>query len=446
MDRSLRFLGIGAGVRTLGMALFGPFLALFLHYDLSIGYVEIGVILVTLGALPIPAAFVGGLLTDRWGRRRLFLASLAIEAGLVGLLGLFMMERSLAGVLGVGFTSSINAAMGGPALSAYVADLAAGSERTKGFTWFRVGSNAGFAAGSATGGFLIPLLGFGETTLVSSAILFAGVSFLVVTLAASPYDLDFASSSTPDRPTTATPGSTTGGPISHPGAGPHRGPEPRPASTPPPPSAPRRPSVVSSLRTVGRDRGFLLFCVAAALAQITIGQWSNTLQLFVIGPMHLTYTVLGLGLSLNGLIVVLGQTVTTHRVLGRRLSSIFAAGLALYVVAFLALGLSTLLQFLPVVVFFAAVAVLTVGENLTAITLSTLPSNLAPRQEIGSYNGGFNAIVTFGGLLGTFVGTFALASLPDPLLLWVVLVTPSLPAALLLRHAAHRISKTADRA
>ena len=431
MDRNVRILGIGAGVRTLGMALFGPFLALFLHYDLAIGYVEIGVVLVTLGALPIPASFLGGLLTDRWGRRRIFLTTLAIEAGLVFVMGLLMIHRSLVGVLSVGFASSINAALGGPALSAYVADLAVGSERTKGFTWYRVGSNAGFAAGSATGGFLIPLLGFGHTTLVSSAILFAGVTFLVATLASSPYDLDFARSSTPGRPAPPPASGTASG-------GPTSSPSPAPATRLP------RPGIVTSLRTVARDGGFLLFCVAGALAQVTIGQWNNTFQLFVIGPMHLSYTILGIGLSLNGLIVVLGQTATTQRVLGRRLSSIFAAGLALYVVAFLSLGLSALLQALPVVVFFAAVAVLTLGENLTAITMSTLPSNLAPPQEIGAYNGGFNAILTIGGLLGTFVGTLALASVPDPLLLWVVLVAPSLPAAWLLRHAAHRISKTAD--
>jgi MFS family permease len=427
MDPNLRYLGIGAAVRAFGFSLVGPFLALYLRNIWGISYVELGVLFFLLGIVPIPFSIGGGLLTDRVGRRQLFLLTLAGEAIFTGLLAWAMWVS----ILWLGITAavflSIVSAIGGPALSAYVADFAVGSERTRGYTWWRVGVNAGFAAGVASGGFLIPVLGFSLTAGTSAIVLIVGVLVLLFLLEPSPYDRKLTASASVVLGTDAK--------TTHPGLWFHRGPSPH-----------KGPSLRESLKVMTKDRSFMGFCFATALALVTLGQWGTTLSLFANNKMGISYELLGLGLSLNGIVVVLGQTATTNAVIGRRLTTIAIGGTMLYVVSYLAMGAATLFAFFPVIVFFVAVGVLTIGENLSAITSSTLPSNMAPPLELGSYNGAFGAVATVGGLVAVLAGGIALQEIANPLLFWGVLVLPAIPAAWLLHRVGRGIPPTVDRA
>lgn len=437
MERNIRLLGIGTGIRSLGLALFGPFLALFLYNVLHVPFVEIGIILAIGAAIPVGTTILGGLLTDRFGRRRLFLLTLTGEALFTLLLAYGMSQLSLLIGVAAAYGAGVVSSLGGPALSAYVADHAEGSARTKGFTFWRVGTNAGFAAGVSLGGFLLPYLGFVEVTLLSCGILLTGVAFLATMLHPSPYDLRLAEARA--RRTDAPPpgglaenvAGSEGGSQSHPG---------------PPPRSSRRPPMRESLKVVSRDRPFLVFCLAAGLATISLNQWGSGLNLFANTRMGISYTYLGLALALNGVIVVAGQTATTNAVLGRRLTGIGIAGIALYVVSYLAFGVATLLAFFPLGVFFVGTAVLTMGENLVSIPGSTLPSNLAPEGERGFYNGGYSAMTTAGAIGASLLGGAALQYIQNPVLLWIFLSAPCLPAMLLLRASARNMPARADRA
>jgi len=93
------------------------------------------------------------------------------------------------------------------------------------------------------------------------------------------------------------------------------------------------------------------------------------------------------------------------------------------------------------------VFVLTIGENLGSIPSTTLPSNLAPAAEIGSYNGAFFAIVGLGWLLAPVLGGAVLAASSSPLVVWGVLVAPALPAgAILAFYVTPRLRAEANRA
>ncbi|MCI4345816.1 MAG: hypothetical protein L3K07_03585, partial [Thermoplasmata archaeon] len=142
----------------------------------------------------------------------------------------------------------------------------------------------------------------------------------------------------------------------------------------------------------------------------------------------------------------LGQAPTTEAVIGRRHTTLAIVGVLLYVGAFVGLGAAGLWLILPSLAFLAAVVVLTVGENLVSIPQSTLPSNLAPPGEVGSYNGAFNTVGGAGFLVATLLGGVVLALSANPLLIWAILVLPAVPAVLLLRHSASRIQGNADRA
>jgi MFS family permease len=392
VERNLRTLGVGALVRSFGSSMMAPFFVLYLHNVLDVGYIEVGELAVALGVGPLLLSSVGGLLADRIGRRRVFLASLGGEA--VCLLGTAaaMHAASLVLVLLAFGSFNIVATLSGPALSAYIADFAVGSARTQGFTAYRVAQNSGFTLGTLVGGSFVGLFGF--IPVATAAAVCSGTTAIFVALALdpSPFDLRLAES----------------GRLGAPG-----------------PSSPRAGSVRASLRILAHDRTFLVLCLAFALAGMVAAQWQLTFPLFAVGRLGISYAVLGLGLATNGLIVVFGQTAMTNGLLGRRHTTIAIFGTAAYATGFLVLGAADEFAVMPLLGFFAAVLVLTVGENLLFIPQSTLASNVAPPAEVGG---------------------IVLASVANPLLMWAILVIPLVPATLLLRWLGRRIPREADRA
>ena len=410
MDRNLRVLGVGALSRTAGVSMMTPFFVLYLHNILGVGYAEVGALAVAIGIPPLLLTSVGGLVSDRVGHRRVFVASMAGEAVLLFATAAAMRAAALGPVLLAFAGFNVVATLGGPAVGAYIADLTSGSARTQGYTWYRVTHNVGFTIGTFVGGSLVGLIGFVAVAAVAGTFSAATALYLAVALDPSPYDRQLAS------PATAT------GPATRPG------------------------SVRRSLRMLTQDRTFLVLCLAFALATMVAAQWQLTFPLFVVGRLGLSYAVLGFGLGFNGLIVVFGQSATTNALLGRRQTWIGILGTIAYAVGFLVLGVAGEYGLMPLLAFFAAVFVLTIGENLLYIPQSTLPSNVAPPTEVGAYNGAFQTITGVGPLLAVFVGGVALSAIADPLGLWLVLILPLVPAVALLRWLGGRIPREIDRA
>jgi MFS family permease len=412
MDRNIRWLAFGAVVRAAGLSLILPYVALYLRNVLDVGYGEIGVLVALLGVAPLAVYPFGGAIADRLGRRNLLLASLVVEAAGVLGTGAAMRAHLLAGVLGCGATVSLSGALGGPAFSAYIADLATGSERTRGYTWFRIGWNVGFTVGVFSGGALIGLLGFSDVGLLGGAVLVGSTALLAGTLEPSPYDLDRAR------------GLPRPGPGS-PGAGP-------------------RPS---TWRVLTSDRAFLAFCAVSAVAYLSVNQWATTFPLYANAVLHLPYADVGLGLALNGILVVVAQAPTTRAAIGHRHTTLLHLGVLLYVAGFLFFGAVALVPGLILVGFLASVVVLTMGENVLSIPGSTLPSNLAAPGEVGAYNGAFFAITGVGQVLATTLGGFVLALGASPPLTWAILMLPAVPALVVSSTwVAGRLPAAANRA
>ncbi len=410
MDRNVRWLGLGAVVRAGGLSLITPYYVLYLRNVLHLGYAEIGLLAVVVAAPPLAVISFAGLLVDRAGRRPVLRLALLAEA--LSILGTAaaMEIRSLPGVIGAVTTVGLAGSIAGPALSAYVADFAEGSERTRAFTWQRIGWNVGFSVGVLSGGSLIGLFGFAEVGFAAGATLLASTGLLILVLDPSGYDLARAAGK--PRPTG---GSGTG--------------------------------LIASLRTVARDRVFLALCLAVAVADLAVQQWSPILPLYANTVLGIPYAVLGIALALNGVLVVVAQAPTTRLAIGHRHTSVLAIGILLYVAGFLVLALVALLPALVLAIFFGAVFVLTMGENVLSIPTTTLPSNLAPAAEIGAYNGAFFAIMGIGQTLATPLGGAVLAATSSPVVTWSVLMVPAVPALLLLGlYVRPRIDRRADRA
>jgi MFS family permease len=414
VERDLKLLAVGVAIRTFGAALYNPFLALFLYAILHVGYLEIGIIFVGVGAVQLPFGLAGGLWTDRVGRRRLIILGLATESALTAVLAYAFEIRSLTLAITVAAVGGAILAATGAAFSAYIADWSSGSARTRGFTWYRISFNAGFAIGVALGGSLVAFIGFSGAVAIAAGIIAGATIFVLAFLHPSPYDVQLAGRRAPVP----------------------AGEKPRSAGRP----------LRESFALLARDRVALLVAAGFALIYLTSSQWNVTFSLFVHNKLGISYSILGLGLALNGVVVVVGQSFTTESVIGVRHTTIAILGGAFYVVAYLLLGVAALWMLLPTAVFFLSVTILTFGENLGAIPTSTLPSNLAPAGEVGAYNGAFNTFLSAAGLAAVFFGGAILSAVPNPLWEWVLLVLPAAPGILLVRLAARRIPLTVDRA
>ena len=414
MNRNVRWLTISGGIRATGLSLALPFLILYLRNVLGISYVEVGILVAITGIVPLLIGPFAGLLTDRVGRRRVFFLALGLEAASFFGLAESMQMRSLVIVLGLWSAVQVVGNIGGPAISAYIADFAHGSERTMGYTWVRIGWNVGFTFGVLFGGVLIGLTGFVSVAVIAGGILLVGLAVGIASLDPSPYDLDRR------RAAADPPGGV---------------------------DRPRAATTLRSFRILARDRPFLGLCFAVAIAELTIGQWSTTFPLYVNSVLGIPYAILGAGFALNGLVVVFGQAPMTRAALGRRHTSVLVLGIAAYAIGFLLFGIDGQYALALVPMLFAVVFVLTLGENLTSIPMTTLPSNLAPPSEIGAYNGVFSAIIGVGYLLAPVMGGAAIAASPNPIVVWSLLVAPAIPAcALLFLYVVPRLGREANTA
>jgi MFS family permease len=412
VDRNLLLLSFGVAARMMGNALYAPFLVLSLYSVFRVGYVEIGRLIVLCGLLQVPCLLAGGLAADGLGRRRLILVGLAAESVFTAVLALALLGRSLELVLVDAEAAGMVGALTGPAFSAYISDHASGSARTQAFNWYRMAFNAGFSAGVTLGGLLVAFYGFAVAVGIAAAIIGSVALGLAAGLAPSPYD--------------------------------RRAVERRGRELPGEPPAAR--GVRGSLGRLAHDRSALELALAFALASFVASRWSVIFPLFVHNVLGVGYALLGAGPALNGLVVVVGQRPTTSWSIGQRHTTLAALGLSLYCAAFLSLGIVGSLGRFVGVLFLLAVVVLTIGENLLAIPASTLPSNLAPPDEVGSYNGSFQVFGQVGFLASTLLGGVVLASTSDPALIWLLLTAPAVPAVLRLRHAGGRVDARANTA
>jgi MFS family permease len=411
MEANIRWLALGAVIRATGVSLILPFMVLYFRNVLDLGYAEIGILSALIGVLPLLVVPFAGVLADRVGRRRILLASLSAEAASIVVGAFAMQTHSLAGLVGAAIAVATAGTIGGPALSAYVADFAEGSARTEGFTWIRIGWNVGFTLGVLSGGSFVGLFGFATVAFAAGGILVGSTLFLVLGLEPSSYDRD----------------RTAGVPIAGGGASPYR--------------------LRDTLRILARDRVFLVLCGAVALAQLTVSQWSVIFPLYVNTVLGIPYSILGVGLAVNGVLVVLAQAPTTRAAIGHRHTTALLLGILLYVAGFIVVATVAFLPALVLAVFFGAVIVLTMGENVFSIPMTTLPSNLAPATDVGAYNGAFFAITGAGAVLSPTLGGAVLAFTGNPLLTWGLLCVPAVPALLLITvYVVPRIRADANRA
>jgi MFS family permease len=335
---------VGTLINKSGTFVF-PLLTFYLTRERGLSLAAAGAIVSLYGLGALAASLVGGVLADRLGRRATMALSMFGGAAVMLALSGARTPAALAALtLALGLTADLYR----PAVSAFVADVVPPEDRARAYGYLYWAVNVGFAAAPALGGLLA---GWSYTALfVGDAVTMAAYGALVLA----------------------------------------RVPETRPAT--PPAGQPR-----TRLADVLRDRGFMVFWGLSAALALVFFQHNVTLPGQMAAQGH-GAQAFGAVLSLNGLVIVVGQPLVMAAVTRRDPSRVLAAAALLTGLGFALHGLVVSAALHAV-----AVAVWTAGELLSAPTSSAVIAALAPVDARGRYQGVYAAswgVASFAGPLG----------------------------------------------
>jgi MFS family permease len=295
---------------------------------------EVGLVFGLFSVSSVVGSTFGGAMTDRLGRKAMLIfglvgsASATLVMGLADSLDAFLVSTLFVGLL---------AHAGGPAQQAMVADLLPSEKRAQGFSVLRVVANLAITVGPAIGGLLAArsyLLLFVCDVLAS----LTAALFIALTV---------------------------------------RETKPEPAA------GEIEQTIAQTFKGYGqvlRDTIFVLFILASVLKAVVSMQLITTLPVYLRDLHAVSEQGFGTILSLNAAMVVLFQFPIARWVSRYRPLRVMAGGMVLYALGFGAYGLVS-----NYALFLVAVAVLTVGEMMTAPTSQSLVSQMAPEHMRGRY-------------------------------------------------------------
>ena len=362
---------------AVGFSICMPFLSLHLHQDRGVSMTLAGLILLAGGLCAAVSQAIGGVLSDKLGRRPVLLVAAAagafLYAGLALLIGIVAPVWAIT-VVYIAGRSMLTVTH--PVIAAMVADFAPKERLTEAYGILRIGANIGWAAGPAIGGYLI--------TFVPYAWLFAipaitcGIVFFIVLLSI--------------RESSSGAGYAAG--------------------------------LRSILPTVDNPP-FLVFTLLSLLLFIVMGQMGSTLSIATVDRLGFSTAQYGFLLTLNGLIVIFFQYPVTLALRKLAKSWALVLGSVLYGLGYLSLGWIVGFEWA-----LGAMAVVTMGEIIhTPITLSVI-GELSPKGQRGRYMGFFGVSETMGIAVAPLLGGILLDAFPANLeLVWVPLASLGFVAA-----------------
>jgi MFS family permease len=371
------YLWAGSLVNRLGSFVL-IFLAIYLTKARGFSDAGAGLVIGLGGAGGAIGTMTGGVLADRWGRRpTLLTAHLGAAAAMVSL-GL---ARGLWLIAACAFVMGAFAEAVRPAFSAMMVDVVPDRDRLRAFSLNYWAINLGFAGAAILAGFaaqanyLLLFVVDAGTTLITAAIVFLRVRETRPAAVSSP----------------ATAGANVGMGV---GAG-------RPGNGRGSPTG---------LGMVLRDRVFVGFVLVNLLTAMVFLQHISMLPI-AMGDDGLPATTFGLVISLNGILIVLGQLFIPRLIDGRPRARVLALATVILGAGF---GLTALAG--SAWLYAVTVLVWTVGEMLNSPSTATTVAELSPPHARGRYQGVLSlswsvaafAAPVFGGLVREHLGNSAL--------------------------------------
>ncbi|MFF4426899.1 MDR family MFS transporter [Streptomyces sp. NPDC001549] len=336
-------------VDALGTGLFLPFAVVYFHAAKGIPLATVGVMLSIAALLSLPAGPLAGPLIDRFGPRRVVVASNLVRV--LTFSGYVFTDVPWQLVVLVTVTLWGESQFR-PAAAALVAQVADGGQRARWYAMDRALRNVGFGAGGLLGSALV---GWGGSPGYTAVVVFNAVSFLVAAALVAAWRRAAA-------------------PVAS-------GPGPAPAGDGP---APGR----AGYREVLADRAFRGVLVTVAVFALCDLALTVLLSAYVIEARGLPAWQPGTLFALNTLLVVLGQTAVARAVERHRRPRVLQAAALLWTVSF---GLFAMVpgehSALAFAVLVLGMVVFTAAELLQAPTSSALTVAMAGERLRGRYLG-----------------------------------------------------------
>ncbi|WP_250003364.1 MFS transporter [Actinoplanes sp. M2I2] len=307
------------------------FLSLYLTSQREAGTAQAGLIVGTYGIGGLAGTLAGGVLTDRWGRRRTLLVSHFATVAALAVLA-FTTDLVLIAVLCalLGVAQSMSA----PAFVAAIIDVTPADKRSRAFNLQFWALNLGLAGASLLAGLLAQWSYQGLFLIDAACTLITGLL------------IAWKVPETLRHPVSR--GATRGG-----------------------------------LGTVLTDRIFLVF-VGLTLIQALIYTQSSTIVPLAMDADGLSPAAYGSVVALGGALIVLGQLFVPRLIDGHRKARVLALALLVDGVGFALLAVAD-----HVALYLAAAAIWTIGSMLAAPPNAEINSELAPLALRGRYQAVF---------------------------------------------------------
>lgn len=355
-------------IDRIGATLLFPFFSLYITQKFDVGMTQAGMVLGLFSIFGLLGGFIGGAITDKFGRRKLILFGLifsALSTLLLGLVNQFSMLIPLAVIIGL--LSDI----AGPAHSAMIADILPENQRQEGFGILRVVGNMSWIVGPTIGGLVASKSFFALfVTDASFSCLVALLFFLFM-------------------------------------------PETKPQDS----SESEHESIFQTFKGYSvalRDFAFMAFLFAGILMGLVYQQMYNSLSVFLRDQHGIDPQGYGFLLTTSAIIVILFQFSISRWMKFRPPFLMMSIGTLFYMIGFGMFGVVSNYW-----LFVTAIMVITLGEMLVVPTSQALAANFAPEQMRGRYMAVFGLMwmlpATIGpGLAGVILDNY------NPNLLWYI--------------------------
>ena len=339
--RTFKIIVITTFIDRLGGSMLFPFFAFYITKRFNVGMSDVGWLFLIFSITSFIGSFMGGALTDRFGRRKMIIFSLVASSLSTAAMGLV---DSLQGFYIIGIVSGLFTDVGGPAQQALMADILPEEKRAQGFGIIRVTFNLAVVFGPIIGG-LVAARSYTALFLMDAVISIIAATIVFFTV-----------------------------PETKPALQAHEEPE----------SFGR---TLIGYRSVLRDGMFVFFIFACLLSGLVYMNMNTTLGVFLRDNHGITEDGYAYILSINAAMVVLFQFWITRRIIKLPPMLVMAVGTTFYAIGFAMYGFVG-----NYAMFVLAMVIITIGEMLVAPVGQALVASFAPEQMRGRYNAVFGIL------------------------------------------------------
>lgn len=356
-----KLLVAGSGIMSLAIAITVPFLAIFLSREMDMAPTTIGLLIGSSVFFSIFAGFLGGTLSDIFGRTRVLLTSmLGVALSFVG----FYLADQVALMFVFNATLALSTASFSPVGKALLSDLLPAGERVRWFSYQYLVANVGFAVGPLIGVFLG--LSGGRT------------AFLVAAMAYGVYFVLLAGSLHTGRAVVTKPAERTEGTVLS--------------------------RFLDSARAVATDRRLLCLLIAGLLLESVHLRISALLAQDLNMDFADGARILAIVMATNAITVVVFQLFASKFVMRRDpVTAIVVGGVLMFA------GMAGFATATTTWHFVVAMVVFSVGETFIVPSEFAIIDRIAPEDRRGSYFGA-QTFGQLGGFVGPYVGGLLLAT------------------------------------